>query len=412
MKETFCNIKIGGVTLIYDLYYDKTTTLKEYVVNFLSRRKYVDQKVGRIYALNKCNLEIKHGDRIGIIGLNGSGKSTLLKVISGLLKPSGGHIDVLGSVQPLIEVGAGFNIEFSGRDNIYLNGSMLGFTKKQIQEKEQEIIDFTELGHFIDVPVKYYSTGMAMRLAFTIATIIYPEILLVDEIISTGDVEFMQKAEERIDKLLTSAKILVLVSHDMNLVRSLVRRVVVMHKGEIIFDGSTEEGIAFYLDNVAKIVEQKEEDKAREEKVSITSKIQEEQAIIITHTALENKSRNGKEILPDDDVLYTIDFKTDRKFREFYASLFIQDRAGVVVAHIRNDMSAVDIKDLKEGSYSINIPIHKIPFKSAQYRYQFRLVGSTDRGEAVQETEKTNFVIGGNKSKHTFIDHEWIIEKK
>jgi ABC-type polysaccharide/polyol phosphate transport system ATPase subunit len=246
MNRNGCSIALENVSLVYDLYYDRTTSLKEYVINLLSRRKYVEERIGKLSALRNCTLSIGHGERVGIIGLNGSGKSTLLKVISGLLKPSEGSVTIEGNVQPLIEMGAGFNPEFSGRDNVYLNGAMLGFTRRQIGEKEDKIIEFTELGHFIDIPVKYYSSGMVMRLAFTIATMIDPEILLVDEILASGDLQFIEKAKERLNSLITSAKILVLVSHDLDMIKTLTRRVIVLDKGDVLFDGDQEHGVEHY----------------------------------------------------------------------------------------------------------------------------------------------------------------------
>jgi ABC-type polysaccharide/polyol phosphate transport system ATPase subunit len=252
MTKNSCGVKLKNISLVYDLYYDRTNSLKEYVINLFSRKRYVDARVGKFHALKNCTLSIEHGERVGVIGLNGSGKSTLLKVISGLLKPTTGEIEITGSVQPLIEMGAGFNPEFSGRDNIYLNGAMLGFTRRQIKKKEREIIEFTDLGNFIDIPVKYYSSGMITRLAFTIATIIDPEILLIDEVLSTGDIQFVEKAKGRIDKLITSAKILVLVSHDLEMIRSLTRRVIVLSKGEVLYDGNSKSGIVFYRDMVGK----------------------------------------------------------------------------------------------------------------------------------------------------------------
>ena len=188
---------MNNLSLVYDLYYDRTNTLKGYFGTLFKKNQYVEKKKDKLYALRNINIKIEHGERIGIIGLNGAGKSTFLKVASGLLKPTNGSLDIRGSVQPLIEIGAGFNPEFSGRENIYLNGAMLGFTKKQIKNKEAEIIHFSELENFIDVPVKYYSSGMSVRLAFTIATIINPEILLIDEMLSAGDLAFISKAKKK-----------------------------------------------------------------------------------------------------------------------------------------------------------------------------------------------------------------------
>lgn len=203
----------------------------------------------RFEALKNINLVINDGDRIGIIGSNGAGKSSLLKIICGILSPTSGKVSVIGNIQPLIEVGAGFNPEFSGRENIFINGYMLGFSKKQIQEKEQEIIEFAELAEFIDVPIKYYSSGMSVRLAFAVATSIEPEILVFDEMLSAGDMRFMQKAKARMDSLLEKARILVCVSHDFDLIEKVCEKVFVLNKGQFVFVGSAQEAIHYYKQN-------------------------------------------------------------------------------------------------------------------------------------------------------------------
>lgn len=253
MEKNNCFIALKDLSLVYDLHYDRTNNLKEFIVNWLSRKSYVAKKKDQLHALNHINLDIKEGERVGIIGLNGAGKSTLLKVISGILKPTDGALAVNGHIQPLIEIGAGFDPELTGRENIYLNGYMLGFTKKQIQEREQEIIEFTDLGHFIDTPIKYYSSGMSVRLAFTIATMIEPEILVFDEMLSAGDAAFIQKAQKRMNALLNVAKIIVLVSHDLTMIKNMCNRVIVMNQGQKAFDGPTEEGLQFYNDIVSAI---------------------------------------------------------------------------------------------------------------------------------------------------------------
>ena len=240
-------IELKNVGLMYDLYYDKTSNLKEFLINLLKWKKAkVPQNEKTLAALSNINLHLKEGDRIGIIGPNGAGKSTLLKVISGVLHPTSGTINIEGNIQPLIEVGAGFNPEFSGRENIYLNGYMLGFTKKQISVKVKEIIEFSELEKFIDVPIKYYSSGMSVRLAFAIATSIEPEILVFDEMLSAGDIHFMAKAKKRMNSLLEMAKILVFVSHDLELVQNICREVIVVNKGQIVYRGQPDEAIEYY----------------------------------------------------------------------------------------------------------------------------------------------------------------------
>lgn len=248
MNSISHNIQLNNVVLDYDLYFDKTNNLKEFIINWLKKTSHPAdyKKKDKFSALKNISLQIQDGDRLGIIGSNGAGKSSLLKVICGILSPTSGHVTVNGNIQPLIEVGAGFNPEFSGRENIYINGYMLGFTKKQIQEKEKEIIDFSELDEFIDVPIKYYSSGMSVRLAFAVATSIEPEILVFDEMLSAGDMHFMNKAKKRMDLLLKMARILICVSHDFGLIEKICNKVIVMSKGEIVFTGTAEDSISYY----------------------------------------------------------------------------------------------------------------------------------------------------------------------
>lgn len=246
------SIELQNVSLVYDLHHDRTNNFKEIVINFLTRRKYVEKRKDTISALSGVNISIAQGERVGIVGLNGAGKSTLLKVIAGILKPTTGSLNVMGTIQPLIEVGAGFDPEFTGRENIYLNSYMLGFNKKQVQEREAEIIAFSELGDFINTPIKYYSSGMIVRLAFSIATMVSPEILVFDEMLSAGDVTFIQKAQDRINNLINQAKILVVVSHDLNLINNICNRCIVISGGKVSFDGKVPEAIQFYLDSANK----------------------------------------------------------------------------------------------------------------------------------------------------------------
>lgn len=254
MQNNNCYIHLNSVSLEYELHHDRTNNLKEAVINAITGRAYVKEKKERLLALNNINLKFDHGQRVGIIGLNGAGKSSLLKVISGIYKPTSGSVDIKGHIQPLIEIGAGFDPEFTGRENIYLNAYMLGFSKKQVMEKEQSIIDFTELQEFIDTPIKYYSSGMSVRLAFTIATMIEPEILVFDEMLSAGDAAFMIKAQQRMNKLLDLAKVMVIVSHDLNIIKNMCNRLIVLDKGTVMFDGAVDGGLEYYNELVKRNV--------------------------------------------------------------------------------------------------------------------------------------------------------------
>ncbi|MDX9731851.1 MAG: ABC transporter ATP-binding protein [Bdellovibrionales bacterium] len=244
MSEPLISLK--NVDLEYELHFDRTNTLKEWVVNKLNRRKYVEKAKDSFLALKEINLDVHEGERVGIIGFNGAGKSTLLKVISGILRPTRGQVVTHGKIQPLIEVGAGFDPEFSGRENIYFNSYMLGFTKAEVDARVDEIIAFADLKEFIDVPVKYYSSGMQVRLAFTIATTIQPEILVLDEMLGAGDVAFVEKAKKRMSNVLEQAKCMVLVSHDLGLVESLCTKVYLLERGKFVYADSAPQAIEQY----------------------------------------------------------------------------------------------------------------------------------------------------------------------
>jgi ABC-type polysaccharide/polyol phosphate transport system ATPase subunit len=238
-------IHIQDVSLKFRIYKNPTPSLKETMINLVTGRRRKDD-VFEFYALNKISLDFQGGNRVGIIGLNGAGKSTLLKTIAGIYPPHAGKITIHGSVTPMIELGAGFDVEQSGRENIFLNGAILGIPRNEMKKRESSIIDFSELGEFIDMPVKYYSSGMFSRLAFSIAVMADPQILIVDEILSAGDAHFVNKATDRMKFLFKSSQIVLFVSHSLKQVADLCNQVVVMHKGEVVARGETQEMLKFY----------------------------------------------------------------------------------------------------------------------------------------------------------------------
>lgn len=241
-------ISLKDVSLKFRIYRNPVPSLKETFIHLLKRQRELEDVV-EFYALKNISVDFNPGDRVGIIGLNGAGKSTLLKTIAGIYPPHEGIIEISGLVTPMIELGAGFDIELNGRQNIYLNGAVLGFSNEAMRKREKEIIEFSELGDFISLPVKYYSSGMFSRLAFSIAVVSDPEILIVDEILAAGDAHFVSKATERMRQIFHSSQIVLLVSHSLEQVRSLCNRVIVMNKGEIVAQGAAEEMIAFYQRN-------------------------------------------------------------------------------------------------------------------------------------------------------------------
>lgn len=223
--------------------------IKDFLVKGSNKFNKFSQE-GIVHAIKNMNLEIKEGERVSIIGHNGAGKSTFLKMISGIYPPTNGILDVSGKISSMFELSTGFEMESSGWDNIYLRGLMLGETPSSIKEKMKEIAEFSELGEFLDMPVKYYSSGMFVRLAFSVSTAIKPDILLLDEIVAAGDASFLKKAEKRMNEMIDVAKIMVLVTHSMKTAKDLTNRCLWFEKGKIIMDGKPKEVIKEYLKNI------------------------------------------------------------------------------------------------------------------------------------------------------------------
>lgn len=239
------NICVENLSIKFRIYHDRSPSLKEYFANLFKRQG--QAAYSDFLAVNDVSFEVRAGDRVGIVGHNGAGKSTLLKALCRVYESSDGKISVDGRIAPLLEIGAGFHPEFTGRENIYLNGAILGYTKQQLSIIEPEIIAFAELQNFIDTPVKYYSTGMYMRLAFSLATAMHPDILVLDEIFAGGDASFMEKARVRMHGMIDNANIMIMVSHDHQLVKSLCNRVIWMDHGKLVADGSPNDIVERYL---------------------------------------------------------------------------------------------------------------------------------------------------------------------
>ena len=240
-----CFIKMKDVNLYYPSTTYNATTLKEEVFSRLRLQK-KRENLNDVHALKDFNLELNEGDKLGIIGHNGAGKSTLLKTIAGIYPIESGEITINGNIRSLFELSLGFEFEATGRENIMYRGLLLGESPKVIKEKEQEIIDFADIGDFIEYPIKSYSSGMLVRLAFAISTSIQGDIILLDEIIGAGDAKFYVKAKERMLNLMNSAKILVLVSHDLTTIKEICNKVILVEKGKIIKSGDTEEVLSYY----------------------------------------------------------------------------------------------------------------------------------------------------------------------
>lgn len=235
-------IKVDNIGMRFNMSTEKVDNLKEFIIKKITHKmKYRD-----FWALKDISFTVKEGDRLGILGLNGAGKSTLLKIISGVLKPTEGKVSTNGRIVPLLELGAGFDVQYTGAENIYLYGAMLGYSKDFIKEKYNEIVSFSELGEFIDVPVKNYSSGMKARLGFSIATIVDPEILILDEIFAVGDAKFRKKSEKRIKSMFKEGVTVLFVSHNIEQVQNICNKAILLEKGTLIARGNVEKVCNIY----------------------------------------------------------------------------------------------------------------------------------------------------------------------
>ena len=228
-------IKADNISISYRMPHDKIQSIKEYLVALLKRKLQYEE----FHALTGVSFEIKKGEVVGIVGNNGAGKSTLLKVISGILKPATGSVTLGGNVVPMLELGSGFDYDLTGHENIFLNGAILGYSESYLKSKYDEIVAFSELGDFINIPVRNYSSGMIMRLAFSIASQVVPDILIVDEILAVGDAAFQAKSYARMMELMGHGTTVLLVSHNIDQIKSLCDKVVWLEHGNVRAVGDT-----------------------------------------------------------------------------------------------------------------------------------------------------------------------------
>ena len=233
-KQTM--VKVDNVGIRFNLAKERVDSLKEYFLKFSKGTL----KFEEFWALDGVSLEIEKGDFYGLVGINGSGKSTLLKAVAGVFKPTRGKITVNGTIAPLIELGAGFDMDLTARENIFLNGAVLGFSKDHMMEKFDDIVDFSELHDFLDVPLKNYSSGMVARIAFAIATATKPDILIADEILAVGDYAFQEKCEKRMQELLDAGATVIFVSHSIEQVKRMCNKATWIEKGKVIMTGDAE----------------------------------------------------------------------------------------------------------------------------------------------------------------------------
>ena len=244
-------IKVDNVSMRFNLGIEKNFSLKLFFINLFKTKKKKPKKE-EFWALKDVSFEVEKGEVIGFIGSNGAGKSTMLKVIAGVMKPTTGKVTVNGNICPMIELGAGFDMELTARENIYLNGAVLGYSKDFIEQKFDEIVEFSELKEFLDVPVRNFSSGMTARLAFSIATVVDPEILIVDEILSVGDIAFQKKSEAKMKSMIGGGTTVLFVSHSLAQIEKICNRVVWLDHGKVVKIEDAKEICQEYYDSQLK----------------------------------------------------------------------------------------------------------------------------------------------------------------
>lgn len=241
-------VKVENVSMMFNLNNEKIDNIKEYAIKFLTGKLHYKE----FWALSDIDFSVEKGDRLGILGLNGAGKSTLLKVVAGVMKPTKGKVEVEGIIAPMIELGAGFDPNYTGAENIYLYGTTMGYSRKYIDSKYDEIVEFSELQKFIDVPIKNYSSGMKARLGFAIATAVKPQVLILDEVLSVGDTKFKKKSEAKLMGMIDSGVTVLFVSHNTNQVNKICNKAILLKEGKIIAKGDSKEVCDIYREMTKK----------------------------------------------------------------------------------------------------------------------------------------------------------------
>jgi len=348
------------------------------------------QSKEEFWALSDVSFDVMKGERIGIIGRNGAGKSTLLKVISRITEPTGGRISIKGRVASLLEVGTGFHPELTGRENIYLNGAILGMHRAEIKSKFDEIVDFSGVEKFLDTPVKRYSSGMYVRLAFAVAAHMEPEILIIDEVLAVGDAEFQKKCLGKMqDVSMEGGRTVIFVSHNMAAIESLCQKVIILNEGRQIFTGPTKEGISTYLDNTSAI-----------SKVSISDRKDRTgngKVRFVDFRILDDRGAYVDNMLSGDTYTFELFYKnfSNQLFKNVVVCLEIIDDRENRLLFLRNDFSK-NIIDLNKDSGSIKCKISNLPLAVGTYHFVLYLsMNDVETLDLIFNVRYTD-VIGGD----------------
>jgi lipopolysaccharide transport system ATP-binding protein len=369
-----------------------------------------------LWALKNINFKMNEGTVLGIIGKNGAGKSTLLKILSKITEPSDGSVEYYGKMASLLEVGTGFHLELTGRENIYLNGSILGMNKAEIDIKFDEIVSFSGVRQFIDTPVKRYSSGMIVRLGFSVAAHLDPDILLVDEVLAVGDADFQKKCLQKLDDVSKSGRTVIFVSHNMGTISSLCNRVICIDGGQIVFDGKTEEGIKYYFTKVI-------DDITATSVFGSKSKREGDGNALITNVLFQGRDKDNKVIRPRlgrlMEIIVSYECKEDQIIDDFYFNLDIKDSFGNKSVSIGNLFSGNKLKNphLKGNALCI---IPKCQLFPGEYIYTISCFVNHQKSDKIYDAgvftvESGNYYNTGKlpsyKNCSFLLDYAWEIKK-
>lgn len=361
-----------------------------------------------IWSLKDVSFEVKKGEIVGIIGNNGAGKSTLLKLISGITEPTEGRIEIYGRIGSLLEVGTGFHPELTGKENIYLNGAILGMTRREIERKFDEIVDFSGIDRFIDTPVKYYSSGMRVRLGFSVAAHLEPDILILDEVLAVGDAAFQKKCLGKIDNIASSeGRTVLFVSHDLAAIRSLCHRTILFEDGRIKADGPTSEVVDMYLRSMDSI-----EDLDIKERKDFDRR--SDLSVIPTFIEVENLEAE-KPIRPTSQIIIKLGYRSNNPVNNLNIQLKIKDsKTNQIITTLDSDGSTGFPKEIPSEGTLICIT-HPIYFTSGMCRIDLRLIRGSDVAfkleNACSFSVEDEFVYGTSNTTRYYgmflLEHEW-----
>lgn len=379
-------INVNNVSKVYKLYDKPIDRLKEGLS--ITHKNYHREHI----ALNNVNLEVRKGECVGIIGTNGSGKSTLLKIITGVVNPTSGEVDVKGKISALLELGAGFNMEYTGIENIYLNGTMMGFSNEEIENKLNDIIEFAEIGEFINQPVKNYSSGMFARLAFAISINVDPDILIVDEALSVGDIFFQAKCFRKFNEFKEKGKTILFVSHDMGSVLKYCDRCLLIHHGNQIALGKTKDVVDIYKKVLANQYDENE-DKVINHKADDTSSVSntlwkdsminnpncveygEKEAEIIDYAIVDDEGNISSSINKNTEFSIRWKVRFHKKIKNPIFAFTIKDKKGTEITGSNTMLEDKTIAETEEGQEVTVSFKQKMPLQGGQYLLSIACTG-------------------------------------